>query len=393
MLALTVICFLAMFFSWEASALIAPGLILAAVMERRGRLYTLFADPAVWLGMGVTGAVVVLQMSHAKLAQTQFLWYGTGFSDVKIDLMWRYPNYDPLYYVRESSWHTYALVPLVALAGAGLLTVRHAFRRPARFLFLTFLTPCLLMASFLSVIASRYCYHLMPLAILLSAAAIVAAARFLVRLPAPARLPGGWRLYAGGVGALAVVAAIVVGSGLTLQPMGIRSLRVSGALLGELRNTNFEGPVRFMRQHIRPGDVVIAVQPEVVNYLVARDGGLPFAPNWETDHWLETRLQLQAILDDRSALPAHRFSGTQMIATREALEEVFAQHERVWYITDPPFDQRTNVLPVESYLKENMDVVYEDFSSQLMLRDRNHRPAFLQSRDEKEAAAARGTVP
>src|SRR5205085_9523905 len=41
----TTASFLAMFFTWEASALIAPGMVLAALVQRRGRLAPLLRSP------------------------------------------------------------------------------------------------------------------------------------------------------------------------------------------------------------------------------------------------------------------------------------------------------------------------------------------------------------
>src|SRR5262249_46485913 len=117
----TVASFLAMFLTWEASALIAPGMALAALMQRRGRVHTILARPAVWVGMVVVGVVVLLQRGHATLAQTQFLWYGMSLSDVRLIPMWRHQGFQPWYYLWESSWNQDALLPLLGLLGAGLL--------------------------------------------------------------------------------------------------------------------------------------------------------------------------------------------------------------------------------------------------------------------------------
>ena len=42
-----------------------------------------------------------------------------------------------------------------------------------------------------------------------------------------------------------------------------------------------------------------------------------------------------------------------------------------------------NLPEVSIFLRQNMDMVYQDRDSMVLLRDANHRPAFLRHRDEQ----------
>jgi hypothetical protein len=384
---LTVLSFLAMFLSWEASILLAPGMVLAALFYRRGRLRTLFCNPSVYAGAIVVLSIVLLQMAHGALQQTQFLWYGTGFSDVKLDLMWRYPFFDPLYYIRAASWSEDFLLPMLGLAGAGILAIRHRLQRRVRVLLLIFLTPCLLMSGLLTVFAARYSYHLIPLFILLASAALTAGARGMVRVARAGPAPS-YHGYARAIGLLMVFVGIGLGSGMTVQLTELKSFLGSGARPGELRVPNFAGAVEHLRRFFQEGDVVVAAQPEVIDYLIASDGR-GFPASWSADYWLQSTMLLQAVLDDRRPLPLHRFSGTAMISSCKSLESVFARHRRIWYITAPPFDDKSNNADTAQFVREHMDIVYQDYSSMILLRDNQHRPAWKRLEGENALQKAK----
>src|SRR5262249_8160606 len=90
MLWLTALSFIAMFLSWEGSALIAVGMIVACLVQRRGRLHSILANGSVWLALVVVLMAILLQYSHATLVQSRFLWYGISLSDVKLMAMWKH---------------------------------------------------------------------------------------------------------------------------------------------------------------------------------------------------------------------------------------------------------------------------------------------------------------
>jgi Dolichyl-phosphate-mannose-protein mannosyltransferase len=58
----TTLSVIAMFLSWEPSLLLAPGMIVAALWMRRGRLQTIVGDPRVWCAIGAVAAALLLQI-------------------------------------------------------------------------------------------------------------------------------------------------------------------------------------------------------------------------------------------------------------------------------------------------------------------------------------------
>ena len=66
----------------------------------------------------------------------------------------------------------------------------------------------------------------------------------------------------------------------------------------------------------------------------------------------------------------------------DVAEKLFAEHDRIWYCTMRYGHSRINEGEVSKYLREHMDVVYEDFSTSLMVRDRNNRPAHVRLTEE-----------
>ncbi len=366
------VSFIAMFLSWEGAALLAPGLMLAVLLQRRGRLNTVLGNPAVWNGIVLTALAVVVQYSHAQLVKTQFLWYGTSLSDLNLRPMWRYPGPEPWYYVLQSSWTQDALLPMLGLIGAGLLALRHPFRRPVRFLLVTNVVTSLIMALTLPGLAWRYIHHLIPLTILLASVSLVALARSLVS----AAGRSGW---ARAVVALTALGAVVVASGMTVELAEMRGLRVEGYGTTVFKFPNFEGPARYLSDRLEEEDVVLATDPFHINHLVQIDGH----PGWRTDYWLATTLRFPGTIDDRRSVPLDRRDGTTMLASVENLENLCARHNRVWVIVQPERHEVLSDRDVSVFLRQHFDVVYEDWEALVLFRGDRHRPAFLRTQDER----------
>jgi hypothetical protein len=170
-LLLATLSFMGMYLTWEGSAFVALGMMAAALVQRRRCLRTVLGNLYVWGAMLAVLLVVLLQYSHLTLQQTQFIWYGTSLSDLSLRPMWRYQVYQPWVFVWGANWNRDTLLPLLGLLGAGLLAIRSGLRRPLRFLLVIHLVTCLLMALVLPSTSWRYIHHLIPLSILLAAAA------------------------------------------------------------------------------------------------------------------------------------------------------------------------------------------------------------------------------
>jgi hypothetical protein len=305
--------------------------------------------------------------------------------------MWRYPFFDLGGPVWETSWSQDAFIQAVGLLGAVLAAARGRYRRPVRVLLLILLTNCFLMAALLPMAAQRYRYHLIPLSILLVSAVCAIAARELAALAVRSGGPSWWRSYARGVVALPSLALVGLGNGVTLQLVEMADFRHEGWLLqpGVFKLVNIGGPTKFLHEHIREGDVVIATHPDVVDLYMAYFERRSFHSSWTTDFWLQSTLDYPVILDEHRALGRHRFRGTTMLPTLEDVEDLFARHPRIWFIVQPDRLSAINTTEVSEYIRQNMDVVYEDHQSQVLFRGGNSRSAAQRLQDDQILKSAR----
>jgi hypothetical protein len=374
----TVLAFIAMYLSWEGSALIALGMIIAALLERRGRLPTVIGNPAVYLGLATVAIVIVLQMSHRNWQQAVRLWYGAGASDITLTPMWRYPNFDLWYYVMEATWNADLLLPMLGLAGGLLLALHGPWQRPARFLLIIFVVTACVQALIIPVKAERYACHFTPLLILLSSAALVACLRWRTHLAGAI----GSRRYARALATACAIIMIAVASGLTLQLPEMSWAHAEGYRLGDFKFAHLQEPYRYVHSHYEPGDIVLSTAPHVIAHHLARMGGSAAErPALESDFWPESRLHLQAVLDDKRPVPLHRLLGVRMIPSLSEMERLFATHRRIWYIADPHFNHLLNDERVTEFLRAHMQVVFEDFSCLVLFAGDSHRPAELRALD------------
>jgi hypothetical protein len=106
------------------------------------------------------------------------------------------------------------------------------------------------------------------------------------------------------------------------------------------------------------------------------------------DYWLESTLIIQATIGDTQDLPRDRRSGSVLVYDLDQLKQVFSEHDRVWYCTMRFAQSRINDRAVSKFLRENMDVVYEDYGTAVLLRDRNHRTAPIRLEEEEAGRIA-----
>jgi hypothetical protein len=387
MLWLTALAFLCTYLSWEATALMAPGMILALLLHRRGSLRVVLGDMTVWLALVIVAMVVIVQYSFRELSLSRFLWYGAGGArDTKLTPMWGLPDFELWYYVWNASWSRDTFLPMLGLLGSMLLAVRHRYREPIRMLLVPFLCTGLFMALFMSVKQWRYAYHLGGFLILLFSVTLVVAVRWLTTVAASIQVPL-WRWYAGAVAALAILVPVALGSGMTTQLADMVEYRIPPYLeplgLESLKFANHEGALKFLRERIQEGDVVMANRPHLVDVIW---GGR------RADYFPENLPLVPAVLDDRRPIPLHYYNGAPLVHTRKAMDDLFARHHRVWYVSAPDFHTYTNDAEMSDYLAQHMDVVYEDFLMVVLFRGPNHRTASMRSANVSSLGKARSTL-
>jgi 4-amino-4-deoxy-L-arabinose transferase-like glycosyltransferase len=372
---LTALSFAAMYLSWEGVGLVVPGMIVAALIQRRGRLKTIFCDPAVWTAMLAVAVLALLQYAHRELCLTQLLNLGTHAADVTLLPMWQYPNFVPWYSVAASTWNRDLLLPLIALAGACVLAVQHRLRRPARFVLLTYLVTCLVLALIFPVKNWRYNYYLVPFSILLTSAALAAVAESVAR----GRGPALWGWFLRGVAALVIVGAVALGSGMTVRRVHTHAGDLGSPSLWALKFPDVAAGLQYVHDHRQEGDVVFT--STMLQTRAFRD--LP------VNYWPSTRPGAVAVFDDRRAIPLERYTGTPLLTSFEHLRDVFARGQRIWYVASAGVNAANNEPEVSSFVRQHMDVVYEAHGVMVLLRDNNHRSAAQRAADEKILLDAR----
>ena len=133
-----------------------------------------------------------------------------------------------------------------------------------------------------------------------------------------------------------------------------------------------------MQEHLQEGDLVIASQPYLVNQWLGRR---------RVDFWLESKLVLPATLDDRRSLPLDRRDGTAQVWSARGLQDLFARHQRIWLVSESI--PASNEPEVTTYLRQEMDVVYESYRTALFLRDNKDRTALHRLRDQRALERSR----
>jgi hypothetical protein len=331
--------------------------------------------------------VVAAQNAHRILQQTQRMWYGEGISDLSLKPMWRYPFFDIDFFLMNASWTRVALLPMIAFALACVMAVRHRWRVPIRFALVCLTTNALLMAALLPLRTNRYSYHLLPIFVLIGAAVIVWGCEELWRASGAIELTRPQRLYARSLAVGLAVVLVGLASGWSVRPSELDDYLVAAYDVRQLRYPHWDGPTEYLRSHLREGDVILATFPHTQNFLMATAGD-KVEDFKGVDFWMESTLIVQATIGDSRAMPRDRRSGAPMIYDIAQLKQLFTEHDRVWYCTTRFGQSRINDASVSQFLRQNMDVVYEDFTTAVMLRDNNHRPAPLRVEEEESGQLA-----
>ncbi len=370
----TVVCFMCMMMSWEGSALLAVPMMVAAIVARRDRIWTLLRDPSVYGGMFVITMLIIVQGAHRGFVQTARPFYGSGASDVALTPMWLYPGLDIWYYVRSASWNRDELLAILPLWIAGALMIKHAYRQQMRLLMLIFLGICIFQALVLPVTGKRYSYHLLPMWLMIAGGALMAVLRGMTSLRFRERFA--LRPYATAVAGVFIVGYIYLAAGLTIDMGDLRTWRTAGTDPDALTLPQQESCAEYVLANMGPDDVVFVNAPHVIDHYLDR-ANFPIQ-----EYWLQTLMRLQACLDDKRVLPLHRLKGDVGLQDLRELQNVFARNGTIWFIAEPLFNTRTNVPDADRFLRGEMECVYEDFSAMVLKRDASV-PKKIQELQEK----------
>jgi len=94
-----------------------------------------------------------------------------------------------------------------------------------------------------------------------------------------------------------------------------------------------------------------------------------------------------ALEQDRPPLPLDRRDGTAQVWSARGLQDLFARHQRIWLVSESI--PASNEPEVTTYLRQEMDVVYESYRTALFLRDNKDRTALHRLRDQRALERSR----
>lgn len=380
---ITTASFIAMYLSWEGAGLIAPGMVLAAWLHRRGRMKTIICCPSIYAAIATVGVVFLAQGAHRVMQQTQRLWVGNGISDLEIVPMWRTQFFEPQYYFFELSWIKEGMFPLLTLVLAIVVACRSRYQYPLRVFLIIVLANCGAMMAMLPLRSGRYTYHLIPLGMLCAVAGVVAILGAASRLLGERTEPIGTLLFGRVTRVAALGIFVVLACGHLVIPSNIREFRTTAFSPQRMKFNNWDGPVEYVRQNWQPGDVIIASLPHAVNHTMRHTGDGLLAPDWQADYWLQTTLVLQATISDRTGGLLDRRSGVAMLYSEEGVQHLFDSSDRIWYLTTRSGHASANTKATSELMRQNMDVVYEDFQTAVLLRDnQKNRTAATRQEDD-----------
>src|SRR5262249_37523968 len=143
-----------------------------------------------------------------------------------------------------------------------------------------------------------------------------------------------------------------------LREMG--RFRIAGMHPTLLKFPDLGGPARYLREHLRAGDVVLGNNMYQIRHLMGRfgqaSGPMDFMPTTGS-------LFLPATLADHGNQILDRRDGARFLPSPESLVDLFARHPRVWYIVHPGQNSIFNSSTTSSFLRQHMEVVYEDYDT------------------------------
>jgi hypothetical protein len=338
---LTVIAFLLAYFSWEGAAFLLPSFFVGMLVYKQSD-FSWIKNKHAWIAFILISVIVFSQLGARYIYNTLTqLRIGTSRASLSLAPQWIEPAFDPFFYL-DNFFLLTNLFPLSFLLGAGLIFCYKC----KKFLYLSvvLLFTVFQMTFFLEVVATRYLYHLVPL-LLLSGVFIFF--EFMDYICLHVSL---FSDYMGNfIRGLALITVFLPTNDFIMKPYGTPTL-INNDLINKVSyyNLNNNRGIEFLRDQVRPGDVMISSWPHIFEYHLGR-----------CEYFTQNMLRLDiAISYDMVA--SHRSTGVPMIYTVDDLRELCSAHRRVWILFQTFSENRFEPKFVR-FVKHNTRCVYEDF--------------------------------
>jgi 4-amino-4-deoxy-L-arabinose transferase-like glycosyltransferase len=346
------------YLSWEGSGFLLLILFFVALFTRWGR-WDWMTYRHIWGAVALVVAVVVAQGVRRVMLQVDYLMVGSGKSDVSLpQLVFMKPSYSPYYYL-VNFFGMEAHLVLSAVFILGLPFIIRDWN--LRFFYVFTLVAWASMTNFLGYYNPHYIYYLLPMFLIATSAATM---RLLIVLleKRPPVLPSATlanKVLAG----MALLFILFSASPGWFKPYRLGSLyqdpkRVD--IRPNLAGIDYRGAAAFLKQHYRPGDVIIAASPSTLRIYSGLSG----------DYFLQSVTDRKVIYDPNTMVPNYRdkFVGNPVLRNRRDLEALLLRSPRVWLYAAPYQGFKLIIdEDIRDLLDHRMNLVWEGHDAKVFL--------------------------
>ena len=385
-LRLAAFSFCGAYLSWEGTGFIVPVFFICLLTVQWGEFWWV-RDGLLYRCLFWMTFVVAGQLGVRFLVNDPYLLVGVGLSTISTpSLFFLDSNYDPYYYLVKLPFSENHVVLTFTICACVLFF----WRRPAiRYLFVAVVGLMACYTNFLPVYAPRYCLFYQPLLLLLGSATVFLLWDYTSTV---ARQIGGLPFLRLSQSCLAFFSALVFFS---TNSWFLKAYRLClenevpglNVRMGSYR-VDYRGASLFVKEHMRPGDAVIAGIPHVYEYYSGNTGG----------YFLNSLLVQQTTYETMVGAPFYRdkFVGNPVIRDIQELKEVVERAPRTWVVQAPVQFAEMNQANILGYFANYGRVVFESYNAKVILilgaSSRNNEPTLAPgtnpaNRVQNEAAA------
>ncbi|MEO5717016.1 MAG: glycosyltransferase family 39 protein [Chthoniobacterales bacterium] len=347
------------YLSWEGTGFLLPALFMGLLVARWGQWWWL-KEFHLYRVLFFIGALVVAQYCSRMFAGAAYLQVGSGLSNLTgPSLFFLAPGYQPMFYVDKlllSENHVFFTLMLVA----GLpFCWKHA---GFRYIVVILATLFILHTNFLAAISPRYCYYFQPLLIM---GGIAATVMLYDRILALARRAGDSVVarYAAHATGLALLLLLFVQSNESvLKEYQLSSTGDMPQMMSRLNTYRYDyrGAAEYVRNHARPGDVVLPGIPHVFDYYAG------FPGTYFLDSLFSSKVPYNQLLDEPRF--ADKFGGLPVIRNIAELKDVVNRSGRTWIVFAPYSSfEKLNSPAVLDYIHEYSRAEFESYRAKVLL--------------------------
>lgn len=355
---LTALSFGLMYLSWEGSGFLLVAM-LAAIVVHKGSDLSWLRNKHAWASFAMIFLTVFIQQSRRLLYLNAYLLINGKIADISLpQLFFLDPMYDPYFYIdhfflTENNW----LFTIFLIAGIFLL-LKH---KPLRYLYIILFVPALCLTNLLPVNAPRYIFNLEPFLILTGSAVIII---FMNSFRNMINKKSTVVRFSTSLSLIALAATIFLASNTTFLKLYLLSKTPSvppDHVREDVTWTDFKSTSRYIKENMKKGDIFIMV----------RSFPLEYYDEIKANYAITTYLRLVMFFDtSEGGYPGliDKYIGTPIIKNPDELKEITAQHNRVWFVSDPDYElPKENDRETVDYIKQTFKVVYESYRSKIYL--------------------------